>query len=164
MVRARDLKPHIKPVDGLTIEPLKNYDQFEHYDHPFWGRMSTPRRRGALAADKRMTEVEPHVWHFVASLDGEPLGCSVLSLGGGVAGIYDVGVVPKARRQGIGTAITLAPCVFAQELGYQAAVLVPSPEGKLIYDRMGFEEVCKMSCYDYSKAQQERQRNQTPSV
>ena len=49
------------------------------------------------------------VWHFAAWLKGEPVGHSTLCLTTGalgIAGIYDVGVVPDARNQGIGKAVS----------------------------------------------------------
>ena len=87
-------------------------------------------------------------WHFVAQQGGEPLGQATLHLAGCVAGIYDVGVVPKARRQGIGTAVTLAACLFAQKLDYRYAVLWASREG--VYKKMGFRQVCRISYTDMS--------------
>ena len=46
--------------------------------------------------------------HYTALLNREPVGVASLFLGRGVAGIQGMGTVPKARRQGIGTAVTLA--------------------------------------------------------
>lgn len=78
-------------------------------------------------------------YHFGAQLDGQMVGHSVMFLTTGrrgVAGIYSVGVVPSARRRGIGRAVTLAACRMARELGAHHALLnAAAPE---LYTQCGF--------------------------
>jgi len=79
---------------------------------------------------------------FLALLQGKVVGQSAVfyTTGDyGVAGIYNVGVVPKMRNQGIGKAVTLAACLYAKEQGYRYAVLNASPEGRRIYEQLGFQ-------------------------
>ena len=85
--------------------------------------------------------------HYVGLLEGEPVTTSTLFLAAGVAGIYTVATVPKARRQGIGSAITLAPLREARAMGYRIGVLRSSPMGLNMYRRLGFEEHCKANYY-----------------
>ncbi|MBS1564914.1 MAG: GNAT family N-acetyltransferase, partial [Bacteroidetes bacterium] len=56
----------------------------------------------------------------------------------GVAGIYNVGVVPELQNQGIGKALTIAACLYAKERGYRYAVLNASESGRRIYEQLGF--------------------------
>ncbi|MCL5996459.1 MAG: GNAT family N-acetyltransferase [Chloroflexi bacterium] len=79
------------------------------------------------------------VQRFVATLDGKVVAHSAVFLTTGphgTAGIYDVGVVPEARNQGIGKAVTLAACLHAQERGYRYAVL--NATGRRMYEQIGF--------------------------
>jgi GNAT superfamily N-acetyltransferase len=59
----------------------------------------------------------------------------------GIAGIYDMGVSPDRRRQGIGRALTLAACRVARDLGCSHAVLNATPEGELLYRTVGFQRL-----------------------
>lgn len=77
--------------------------------------------------------------HYLARLNGEPVGVAQLFLGQESAGVYCVAVLPEFRRIGIGTALTLTVLHQAQALSYSMAVLGPSPEGELMYRRLGFE-------------------------
>lgn len=87
----------------------------------------------------------PGQWsRFVARLDGKIVAHSVvfLSIGPyGAAGIYHVGVVPRARRLGIGRAVTLAACLYARNRGYRYAVLNSTEAGRKTYESLGFETV-----------------------
>lgn len=84
------------------------------------------------------------VWHFAAWLDGKPVGHSALHLTTGrlgVAGIFNCGVVPIARNRGIGKAVTLAACQFAQAMGCPGALLNATDIGVPMYRSLGFESV-----------------------
>ena len=75
--------------------------------------------------------------------------------GAGVAGIYCVAVLPHARRQGIGAAITFAPLRDARNADYQVAVLQASKMGKGVYREIGFQEYCTFALYTWSEAEQQ---------
>jgi GNAT superfamily N-acetyltransferase len=63
--------------------------------------------------------------------DGQPIG-----------GIYDMGVETAARRQGIGTALTVAASRrLAEELGCRLIMLNATGQGQPVYSRAGFEHL-----------------------
>lgn len=77
-------------------------------------------------------------WRFGAWLEGRIVGQSCLQVTTGrlgVAGLYNVGVVPAARHRGIGRAVSLAACQFARALGCHHALLNAATS---IYERLGF--------------------------
>jgi GNAT superfamily N-acetyltransferase len=55
-----------------------------------------------------------------------------------IAGLYDMGVEPSRRRQGIGHALTLAACRVARDAGCTHATLNATPMGMPVYRRVGF--------------------------
>jgi ribosomal protein S18 acetylase RimI-like enzyme len=76
--------------------------------------------------------------HFVAR-DGEALvGHVVLHVEGDTGGIYDMGVAPRARRQGYGTALTRAAVTAAHDLGCSSVTLNATGEGEPLYRSVGF--------------------------
>jgi len=87
----------------------------------------------------------PVQWtRFVARLQGRVVAHSVVFLSTGhygAAGIYHVGVVPRARHIGIGKAVTVAACLHAREMGYRYAVLNSTDAGRRTYEQLGFTTV-----------------------
>jgi GNAT superfamily N-acetyltransferase len=69
---------------------------------------------------------------------GRTVGHVVVNPWRGIAGIYDMGVVPDRRREGIGRALTLAACAAARDLGCTHAVLNATGEGEPLYRGAGF--------------------------
>jgi len=87
--------------------------------------------------------------HYLGRLDGVPVATASLFLSAGVAGIYFVFTVADARRQGVGAAITHAALCDARALGYRLGVLGASTLGYSVYQRLGFQECCRIGIYEW---------------
>jgi ribosomal protein S18 acetylase RimI-like enzyme len=81
-----------------------------------------------------------------------------------VAGVFDVGVVRRARGRGIGRAVTVTAVSHAKRLGYRYAVLQASGEGEGVYRRIGFEEVCRISLWFHSRRHHAQDAALTPTL
>jgi GNAT superfamily N-acetyltransferase len=89
--------------------------------------------------------------HYLGYLNGKPVSTASLFLGAGVAGIYDIVTVFEARKQGVGTAMTLAPLQVARKMGYRVGVLQASEMGFGLYKKLGFEKYCDMDHYFWAQ-------------
>lgn len=85
--------------------------------------------------------------NFVALDDGEPVACGSLVLAAGVAGLYNIGVLPDRQGRGIGTAMTSALMAEGAAAGARTAVLWSSAAGTRCYRRLGFDERCRLTIY-----------------
>ena len=79
----------------------------------------------------------------------------MLYLGAGVAGIYNVATLQEVRRQGIGSALTVAPLLQARAWGYHIGTLQSTPMGLHLYYRLGFREYCTFQAYFWQGANKE---------
>jgi ribosomal protein S18 acetylase RimI-like enzyme len=84
---------------------------------------------------------------YLGYLHGKPVATSALFMGASVAGIYCVATIKQARKQGIGTALTLAAIQDARNQGYQIATLEASGDGRNLYARIGFKTYCQFYTY-----------------
>jgi GNAT superfamily N-acetyltransferase len=129
----RDQYPH---PDGLTIARIEGEIPLDVDDLPYYDRAEAPLRQ-------QLQQLYPQqIWHFAAFLNGAPVGHSVLCLTSGelgVAGLYDMGVVPAARNQGIGKALVRAASLQAQQQGCHHMLL--NATGERMYRQLGFEKL-----------------------
>jgi GNAT superfamily N-acetyltransferase len=86
---------------------------------------------------------------FLGFYNGVPVASSQVLYGGNVARLNFVSTMPEARGKGIGTAISLASLISAQERGYNVAVLTSTDMGYPIYRKLGFKEICNWDYYVY---------------
>ncbi|MFI5731926.1 GNAT family N-acetyltransferase [Kribbella sp. NPDC051587] len=83
--------------------------------------------------------------HYLATLDGSPVGTITIYLAAGVAGVYFVMTVPEARRRGIGAALTHEALTHADT---EYAVLESSSAGRPVYESLGFRTHCTVDLYE----------------
>jgi ribosomal protein S18 acetylase RimI-like enzyme len=83
----------------------------------------------------------PEAIHLGVRARGHVVGQVIVLPSGGVAGIYSMGVAPKAQRRGIGLSLTRAALRAAREAGCDAAVLNATADGERLYTRAGFRSL-----------------------
>jgi GNAT superfamily N-acetyltransferase len=80
----------------------------------------------------------PEMTCYVGSVSGEPVATAVLYTHRGVAGIYAVATVMRARRRGYGRAITERAVQDGFDLGCSRSFLQSSDMGRPVYEAMGY--------------------------
>jgi GNAT superfamily N-acetyltransferase len=126
---------------GLRVVPAEEAPEPEADDIPNHHPEDTVHWEAERRARPRPGTAGAGTWRFAAVLEGQVVGRSAVFVTTGplgVAGIYSCGVVPAARRQGIGTAVTRAACQLAASLGCRHALLNATPMGEPVYRRLGF--------------------------
>ncbi len=92
---------------------------------------------------------KPHQ-HFLARIDGEPVGMATLLTLSGVATLQNLATRVAARRRGIGTALTRHVMREGRKRGFTTGVLQASAMGHGLYRTIGFREVGQLSSYRLS--------------
>jgi ribosomal protein S18 acetylase RimI-like enzyme len=88
--------------------------------------------------------------HFLACIDGEPVGTASAFIEDGTVGLASVGVREEYRRRGIGSALTLAGLATARTLGCGLGVLFSSSMATSMYEALGFRKYGTGHCYLWS--------------
>jgi GNAT superfamily N-acetyltransferase len=125
---------------GFAIDEVRDERALEDFRRVFVESYEVPELIAQAWVDATTTlGLGRTPWRlYVGRLDGEAVATNLVFNGGGVAGVYGIGVVPAARGHGIGGAITLAPLLDARDEGYRHAVLFSSAMGVRTYERIGF--------------------------
>jgi GNAT superfamily N-acetyltransferase len=88
---------------------------------------------------------------LVARDDGEILSAALAYDFRGDCGIYNVGTAEKARRRGLGTAVTAAQLYRARDRGCSTASLQSTPMAEHVYAAVGFRDLGRI--LEYAPAQ-----------
>jgi GNAT superfamily N-acetyltransferase len=87
-------------------------------------------------------------FHLLAARAGGELVAAALAYDfGGDCGIYNVGTVAKARRQGLGTALTAAQVHDARDRGCRTASLQSTQMAERVYAAVGFRDLGRILEY-----------------
>lgn len=85
--------------------------------------------------------------NFIGLEDEAPVATGTVYYGAGIAGIYTIGTLSEARGKGYGAAMTEACMSDALRKGVETAFLQSSKMGYSVYQRLGFQEVCRFKIY-----------------
>lgn len=154
-IELQTLDESLSPPTSLTIERVREEEGLRT-----WLRIMTigsemPEEGLTLLLElvsRHGFKDSPSVHYYLGVLDDKPVATSLLYLGGGVAGIYNVATLPEVRRQGIGSALTVAPLLQARAWDYRIGSLQSTPMGLNLYRRLGFREYCTFQAYFWQGA------------
>lgn len=96
-----------------------------------------------LAAGRRGVEISFDIGatNYIAYLDGRPIGAGTLFPHQSMGGIFNMCTLPRFQRNGVATAILRACIADAVAAGCSHVALTPTPMGRPLYERLGFQEV-----------------------
>ena len=135
---------------GFAVEQVRDAAAFRRWRRAYVDGFEMPEGAARALIDCYATigfDDDPPFRHYIGVLGGKTVASATLFLGAGVAGVWHVGTIPAARRQGIGAAMTLATLKDARALGYAVGTLYASEMGTAVYRRMGFQEYGKAVQY-----------------
>jgi GNAT superfamily N-acetyltransferase len=145
-----NLNDDFRVPTGLTIRKVKDSQSMRQWSEIFAQGFGLPDFV-AEATYNVMGYVDSNTTiAYLGWLNDKPVATSLLVLAAGVAGIYNVTTIPSARRQGIGTVITLAGLQEAKIRGYKIGVLEATIMGVSMYRTLGFQEFCQIGAFIWS--------------
>lgn len=140
-------------IDGLRIERVLNDKQLKDWVIPLEESNEILRSRGHYFYEMFQEfgySPENPLQNYTGYLDDQPVTCGTLFIDqDNIAGIWNVGTIEKARRMGIGTAITQKMCLDASKRGCTYSTLVSSSQGLKVYQRLGYKEYCRVGYYGW---------------
>jgi len=98
--------------------------------------------------------------HFMAYLNGTPVGTATLSVAPSSAGIWNLATLPEHRKHGIGGALVHAALVEAKKRHHDQVMAILMPKGMAwgLFTKMGFKAVCEFPFYIYGVSAEELEK------
>ncbi len=128
------------PPSELTVEIVTDEAGLEQHAEMLRLGFAMPREVTDRIIGPGILRV-PDVAVFVGTVDAAPVSCSLLSVSGDTAGVYNVATPEAFRGRGYGEALTWAASAEGARRGCTHAALQASPDGYPIYSRMGFADL-----------------------
>src|SRR6185436_1296055 len=114
------LPSSVQIVEGLKIERVRTAQALEIFARLTASNWQPPDqsvvefyRRGAHAV---LSDPSPQ-WFYIGFLDSDPVATTEVTIGGGVAGLYNISTLSRCRGRGIGSAMTHQTLTDARAAG-----------------------------------------------
>ena len=146
-VRQWQAKPWPANYQTVAVNDIDTYDRWIEVAEIAFGlpRMVFDVMRRAQLAIGFANDAP--VRNFLGVADGEPVSSATVFYSHGVGGIFTVGTPPQYRGRGYGNAVTESCMADIRERGVDTAFLQSSNMGYRVYERIGFQEICKISIF-----------------
>lgn len=89
----------------------------------------------------------PSVRHYIARADEVTVGTASVVIGGGIAGIWNVGTLAQHRRQGIAFQMMYHALAEAHAAGCRSSMLLASRDGTPLYERLGYSTLSTLRVF-----------------
>lgn len=144
MMLLEDLSSIPDRIDALTIREVCNEEDLQNFSKVCNSAFDISDECQKLAEDSQRAG---HAKLFVGLVGATAVACSMLMMVDGVAGVYWVGTLQDYRGKGFGTALTWEAVRAGMEQKADFATLQATPEGKTVYEKMGFVTAANFNNY-----------------
>ncbi|MEO8518023.1 MAG: GNAT family N-acetyltransferase [Dermatophilaceae bacterium] len=128
--------------EGIDVRPAKTPSCHRAWTQIFTKVFGTPRNYCDVF-EQMVARADSY--GFVAYADGLPVGCVSMELERGIAVVKDIGVLPAARRRGVGRHLLEAANTAAAMRGATASVVVAERDGSALCTRLGYRAVTSVA-------------------
>lgn len=155
MILNRSLEP-AEPAPGIVVHPLDSTARLKDsvtVNTDAYARLGIPTAEVGAFFSHGERVLADNVSGCVAYRDGAPVATALTYITGTSAGIYWVGTLASAERQGLANTCTRVAANAAFERGARLVTLQASPFGLPVYQRLGFRNYDGLSFYSFSRSQ-----------
>jgi ribosomal protein S18 acetylase RimI-like enzyme len=85
--------------------------------------------------------------NYILYVDGQPVGTGLLIPRGKEGGIFNIAILPKQQKKGLGKIMMTFLMKRAYEMGLEELVLFSSPMAEKLYFSLGFEKILDIEIY-----------------
>ncbi len=144
-------KRNAESIDGFVIEDVdkkKSVDFLRIFSVAFGGEATENDGYGDIPSsylDALRNSIDGNSYknvkhkHYIGYYNGEAVGCASVHIGEKYAGLYNVGVLPKYRKKGIGAVLSLHAINEADKIGVDKIFFQTQPGGSVqrFYESLG---------------------------
>ena len=134
--------PKTAAGEGIEIRSVTDASDHHEWTQIFTNVFGIPSEYADLF---EQMVAEPGSRSVIAHANGHPVGCLSMSIEEGLAVVYNVGVLPSARRRGVGRRLLQAAHKGAAARGADACAVVATRAGSGICTRLGYHAVTRVT-------------------
>jgi GNAT superfamily N-acetyltransferase len=141
--RSANLAKSASPsLDGIDVQPAIGPSESRAWTKIFSKASQISSEHAALV--QKIVDM-PQGLSLVARANHRPVGCLTLAIEGDLAIVHNVGILPSARRLGVGRRLLLSAHEAATARGMRACVVLATPEGSGVCARLGHHAVTSLT-------------------
>jgi GNAT superfamily N-acetyltransferase len=144
-------KVDIEVIDGSSDEAIETVLQIKAKGWN-WTQAQVDQRRPGFFEHAKDWRLREHEVTYLASLNGKPVGQSVVIFHCGIAYMADASVLPEARNQGVYSAMLARRLQDAHLRGYQIAGIHAAPTNRRVIEKFGFKQYGRSFVYAWMPA------------
>lgn len=134
------------------VEITTDWAEFDSAIHPLADFFPKAARRDVVPLLREAVDAAPdQTIPLLTRIEGSAAACATLFLHEGTAGLYDIVTLPRYRGMGAATAVVRAALRLASDRGAHTATLQSYPKAAGLYEKHGFQTVCRFTCLYYSR-------------
>lgn len=158
---ANTMPPKPETSSDLEIKIVQSESELETFTNLAANAfaMTSKATKQWLQLNDSLMKIGEHI-HFMAYLNGNPVGTATLAVTPTSAGIWNLATLPEYRKSGIGGALVHAALLEAKKRHHEQVMAILMPKGLAwgLFTKLGFTALCEFPFYIYGVSPDELEK------